>query len=634
MRFFMIYSNQWAVGNKPIGIASLAATLRKAGHVFELFDCTAYSIDRSGKIDLNHSGLKIIQFQEPSNPIRIPLRKKTTYEGLLQEVLASIDRFKPDIIGLSALTDDYPLGLRLMTGVKNVYPFIPTIAGGVHATVDPLGVISEDCFDNVCVGEGEHVVVDIADRIDQKRTLNGIGNLWVKSADGEIERNSVRPYEQNLDRFPFPDWTIYGPTAFYKPYDGYVYKYGDFEMSRGCPYKCSYCINVQLQEIYKMDGPAKFHREKTIDRVIEEIQYAIKEYQIDFLKFWDETFLLMSIERMQEFCDKYSSHIGLPYVIETTGESVTEFSAMILRKTNCKSVSIGMESGSPDIRMGVLHKPTGNEVYLSAYHFLEENGINKAAFNMLGLPNESQEDVFRTIGMNRLCGTFTQAVGIFYPYKGTPIRDMMVRENLMEEDFDLRNMKNYDFTTLTAGVGSVVKFKDMDGEVLNRLRILFSSYVYWPISLFPLMDIFKNNENAFSVTLLNNIQMVTYFKKFGLWPKSLPKNEDKKPSSVEIELALKVIQTLNDPIAVDFSSLLIEEWRGEGMSELTVIFEEIANGDRVPDFPLSEDPEELASWLSLNISDSNVLRKTRSDIRALARKNREKYSTGSEMVLR
>ena len=180
----------------------------------------------------------------------------------------------------------------------------------------------------------------------------------------------------------------------------------------------------------------------------------------------------------------------------------------------------------------------------------------------------------------------------------------------------------------------MVKFKDMDGEVLNRLRILFSSYVYWPISLFPLMDIFKNNENAFSVTLLNNIQMVTYFKKFGLWPKSLPKNEDKKPSSVEIELALKVIQTLNDPIAVDFSSLLIEEWRGEGMSELTVIFEEIANGDRVPDFPLSEDPEELASWLSLNISDSNVLRKTRSDIRALARKNREKYSTGSEMVLR
>ena len=74
-------------------------------------------------------------------------------------------------------------------------------------------------------------------------------------------------------------------------------------MSRGCPYKCSYCINVQLQEIYRHAGPENYHREKSIDRVISEIKYAREYFDIEFLKFWDETFLLMSEERMEEFSE-------------------------------------------------------------------------------------------------------------------------------------------------------------------------------------------------------------------------------------------------------------------------------------------------------------------------------------------
>ena len=85
--------------------------------------------------------------------------------------------------------------------------------------------------------------------------------------------------QQNLDLFPHPDWSIYPETAFYKPFKGYVYKYGDFEMSRGCPYKCSYCINVQLQALYKATGE-NYHREKSIKRVIEEIKFAQKKYGI------------------------------------------------------------------------------------------------------------------------------------------------------------------------------------------------------------------------------------------------------------------------------------------------------------------------------------------------------------------
>ena len=347
MKFYMIYSNQYATGNKPIGIASLAATLKRAGHQFRLFDCTEFSVIRQGAFnDWNKTGEKNLQFMIAQNQERLPKREKVTYSQLIDKVIADINNHTPDLIGLSALSDDYPLGLRIMDKVKKTFSKIPTVCGGVHATIDPVDVISEKCFDMVCVGEGEYVMLDLAKRVEQKKDFFKIKNLWVKKIDGSIEKNFVRPYEQNLDLFPHPDWSIYPETAFYKPFKGYVYKYGDFEMSRGCPYKCSYCINVQLQALYKPTGE-NYHREKSIKRVIEEIKQAREKYNIEFLKFWDETFLLMSKERLEEFTDLYSGQIGLPYVIETTAQSITPFSAKMLKKSNCKSASLGLETGSP-----------------------------------------------------------------------------------------------------------------------------------------------------------------------------------------------------------------------------------------------------------------------------------------------
>ena len=59
----MIYSNQYAVGNKPIGIASLAALVKKAGHEFKLFDCTQFSVTKDAQYtEWNKEGEKRLTF--------------------------------------------------------------------------------------------------------------------------------------------------------------------------------------------------------------------------------------------------------------------------------------------------------------------------------------------------------------------------------------------------------------------------------------------------------------------------------------------------------------------------------------------------------------------------------------------
>lgn len=622
MRFFMLYSNQWATGNKPIGIGSLAATLKNAGHEFKLFDCTEYSLAKT-KADWNLSGESTLAFKIPSNPERLPKRIDSTYGGIVRELCKAIEDFKPDLIGLSALTDDYPLGLGLMRDVKRTFSTITTIAGGVHPTIDPAGVISEDCFDILCVGEGEYVVLDIAQRIDQGRGFEGISNLWIKQPDGSIEKNAVRPYETNLDLFPYPDWSIYPEVAFYKAFHGHVYKYGDFEMSRGCPYKCSYCINVHLQEIY---SGYQYHREKSIPRVMAEIKNAMEHHDIEFLKFWDETFLLMSQTRMEEFRDLYTQEIGLPYVMETTGQSITEFSAKILQDTNCRSASLGMETGDPDMRKGLLHKPTDNEVYTKAFKLLEQHGIQKASFNMIGLPTEGQQDIFRTIAMNRLLKTEVQSVGIFYPYKGTPIRDMMVREGWMDEDFDLTDLKDYDFNTFTSGNRSVVRFKDMDSRTLNRLWTLFASYVLWPPTLYPLIDHVKNNDGEFVSSLFSNIQRLSYFKKFGDWP---PSTDPSGSGTQETAHESGEMDLFEEPEAAEFAHLLVKIWRGPGFDEMILMLKDIADGELKPDIDMPTTTEGLEDWLGMSLHDESALKETRDELRGMAKANSAKYASGT-----
>ncbi len=623
MRFYMLYSNQFATGNKPMGIASLAAVAKNAGHDFRLFDCTNYSLEVEA-LDWNDTGLKMVEFRELSNPERLPRRPSVSMRELLELLLKDIDDFKPDVIGLSVLTDDYPLGVELMREIRKAYPDVPTAVGGVHATVDPANVLREPCFDMVCVGEGEEVILDICERAEKgSRDFANIPNLWTKNEAGEIVKSEVRPLITALDDLPFPDWTIYGEPAFYKPFDGIVYKYGDFEMSRGCPYKCSYCINVQLQHIYAFQGASNYHREKSIPRLVEEIVRAKENYGIEFLKFWDETFLNMTRERMEEFRDLYRDKVGLPYVCETTAQSINEFSAQVLSDTQCRAVSVGIETGSPDLRRGILHKPTDNRVYKNAYRRLRENGIQGVSFNMIGLPTESQRDVFKTIGLNRLVGTKTQSVGIFYPYKGTPIRDMMVKKGLMDEDFEYANLEGFDFSSFTSGSRSVVIFKDMDSRLLNRFLFVFSVYSYVPVKLFPLVDYTKDNENPFSTDLLNELQRLTYYLKF----QDMPDDEDLE--GAEFPGKGMELPDLGDEKANWCVRFIIDHWHKDGLDRVLAMIDDIAAGRAKPQYDLPEDEDALEAWLDARDTAEGELRELRNELRAIAKTASEDYVQAS-----
>ena len=163
-------------GSEHIGVESIMAYLKNKGHVVELIYEPA--LGDNGYID-------------------IPWLNKFFYNDKL--IIEKAKRFKPDLIAFSAITNLYLPITKLARKFKKVLPEVPIIIGGIHPTSLPDDVIKEDCYDMLCLGEGEGAMEDLLDRMKNKLPYTNIKNLWVRDASGKIHKNAKRAVIRPLD---------------------------------------------------------------------------------------------------------------------------------------------------------------------------------------------------------------------------------------------------------------------------------------------------------------------------------------------------------------------------------------------------------------------------------------------------
>ena len=172
------------------------------------------------------------------------------------------------LVGISTVTDDYRLAVEVTQTIKSKTD-LPVILGGAHANVKP-----EECLqfaDMISKGEGEEALLDLVSAMASTGQVDtSIKNIWFKTDEGVI-KNTIRPLEENLDRYPFPDFDLSTQYFFsenrIKPFDAsYLASEYSIMTSRGCPYNCHYCYNSYRRLQYK--GKGKYLRHRSIENVI------------------------------------------------------------------------------------------------------------------------------------------------------------------------------------------------------------------------------------------------------------------------------------------------------------------------------------------------------------------------------
>jgi len=452
-------------GFLPIGLSSLIAVLKKDNFKVNLFDTTYYEVDGFSDRALNEFVGEFL----PADIEKFNIAKEKV--DYLLKFSEKVKEVNPAVIAVTVPTAyNFPLAKRLIESITNFQGVV--IVGGKHVTMSPQEVISLKRVDVICRGEGETPFLEFCNRLEDGKSFDGINNLWIKKKDGSIIKNEIGPLE-DVNKLPFLDWSLYDERHFYKPFAGKVYRYGHLELSRGCPYRCSYCANEKLQEMFK--GKGKYFRQKNLNRALTEIEFLKSKYKLEIIKFWDEEFLLKSEKELEEFAEIYRE-FKLPFLITARLDSVTERKAQLLKEMGCVNVSAGIESGNDEIRFEILNRRMSREEIIRGIDILNKHKIRTSTLNMIGIPFETRKNIFETIELNRTAHAQNSSVMILQPWEGTKIRELCVKEGFMSEDD-----KHYDY------IDSCLNMPQISRDEIKRLRKTFTLYRKVPKILYPLV---------------------------------------------------------------------------------------------------------------------------------------------------
>ena len=345
-----------------------------------------------------------------------PKRKDRIYEELLEHVETA------DMVGMSIYTNYYLEAVGVTKLIKETNS-VPIVWGGVHPTVEPEDALK--FADYVCISEGEDAMPDLLRSIGGDFPLEQVPNICYLGQDGEIRRNHVQQLQHELDQYPFPLFTDLSPVFVSSEdqssitnltedrlkslirYNGSYYGlptdipyYGYLTLTtRGCPYRCTYCVNNFLNT--QKTGKGRFFRNRAIENVIEELEAVIERFPyINLIHLFDDNLCARPLDDIKLFNKLYKETIDLPYKCNFHPNNVSEEKIDLLVDAGLVSVEMGIESGSKRTNKELYKRPHKDEHILTCGSLISEKYKGRVVPYydvIMDNPWENHEDVSKTI---------------------------------------------------------------------------------------------------------------------------------------------------------------------------------------------------------------------------------------------
>lgn len=388
-------------------------------------------------------------------------------EAVPAEVAQIVDKARRDertVIGYSTPTPYYGFYRELSAEVKRQAPSVLSVFGGPHPTYFPQ-MIEDEGVDAICIGEGEHAMLDLVSRFAEGRPLIAIDNWWVKQ-DGVVHRSQVRPLLEDLDSLPTPAHDLWR-RAFHGSVSQAVIITG-----RGCPHDCSYCFNHVFHELYR--GKGKLVRRRSVEHVMRELR-ELKQHGCRFLRFMDDTFIL-SPAWVEDFARRYREEIALPFSCLVRANLVTEKIVVCLREAGCHRMLMGLEAGNERVRNEILHRKMTREVIVRAAEIIRAAGVKLVTTNILAIPGSSFEADWETLELNVECRPHFASASLLHPYPRTEVFSRAEQAGMLG-DSERRKLE----TSLGFGLVSPLRFADpREKRRSENLLKFFPLVAYFP----------------------------------------------------------------------------------------------------------------------------------------------------------
>ena len=399
------------------------------------------------------------------------------------DVKKIIKSYDPDIVGITATTSMIPDAYAVAKMAKEHNEDVKIVMGGPHVTFTPEKTIKEcPCVDYVVRGEGELTFKELVDSLAKNKETENILGLSVNMGD-KVKNNLARPLIKDVDTIPMPSYDLL-PMDKYQA-DGI--KFGTVMTSRGCPFQCAFCSS-SLQF-------GKRWRGHSDSRVIEELKILREEYGRKEIEFLDDTFTLNRPRAIRIAKRIRVEGLDISWTASSRVDIFTNEVADALKYGGCHTVYFGIESGSQKT-LDFIGKRITPEQSMAAVKKAKLRKLHALGAFIIGFPEETKEDVKKTIKFSKKVGVDYAQFTVATPYPGTRLWDYALSKNLIMT-FNWRK-----YTTLDP----VMKLMHFSTEQITKmLQWAYISFYVRPVYL--LKDIIMQGGFIFRRAIPNAIKV-------------------------------------------------------------------------------------------------------------------------------
>jgi radical SAM superfamily enzyme YgiQ (UPF0313 family) len=390
---------------EPLGLLTVAAVLREAGHQVALIDCLdrhhpdapaphswrdAYGCGQFAKVEV-HKPPPLAHVPRRWGRYGLPL-------PVFDAELAAQPR--PDaVLVTSMMTYWYPGPFEAIRRVKARWPDVPVALGGVYATLCTDHARTHSEADVVLPGPGEGTVL-----------------RWLAAVTSK-----AAPQDAALPGDVIPAHDLRRPQ-------GYV----AVQTSRGCPFHCPYCAVHQL-------APGPF-APRPVERVVDEIAWCAESFGARDVAFYDDALLVHADAHLFPILAGVEAHGCRVRFHSPNGlhaRLIDLPTAREMRRGGFVTVRLGLETCDP-LQQARDGGKVDDEAFAGAVQALFAAGFSArevAAYVLVGRPEQDLEEVRATV-------TFAHRLGVpvhlaqFSPIPGTAEWTTAVRAGLIAADAD------------------------------------------------------------------------------------------------------------------------------------------------------------------------------------------------------
>ncbi|MCK6447069.1 MAG: B12-binding domain-containing radical SAM protein [Planctomycetes bacterium] len=423
MRVLFVYPNLYTQMGFNHGLASLSAVLKRAGHE-----------------------TRLVNLNENLPPVPTP-----------DELWRTVVEWGPGVIGFSCLTQQYRAALDIARDLRaraarERRELPPLVVGGVHPTMVPESVMADGVWDHVGVGECEDALLELVTRVERGERPSDVANFlsWKAGVRPKLAdaapvasehwiHNKVGEFP-NLAELPIPDYELFDVQRITDQ------KHGWFGLlsSRGCPYRCTYCLNHKIVDRYHDElGRAVpdlgFFRYRPPEKLVEEIRWVLARYTDVGTFIFDDDLFTQNPAHAIAVANAYrDAKIDVPFVVNSHVKRLDPRVAKALAEAGCKILKLGIESGSPRVRKDVLQRFMTDTDILKTIEAAERNGLHTSGFLMVGLPYETHAERWETVDLLAKSGIGRFRTSLFFPFPGTESHRLAVQGGFIRADQDIR----------------------------------------------------------------------------------------------------------------------------------------------------------------------------------------------------